>query len=67
MVKVKRLEMWNMSVAMIFGKSPKIKYICGKCNCYNEARIPVDAVKMGRPYVICNHCGEVNDTCLVLS
>jgi uncharacterized Zn finger protein len=63
MVTVKSLQMLNLSLTMLFGKSPKIHYICGKCDSYNEARI---SVKMGRPYVTCSHCGEVNDTKLVL-
>lgn len=66
MIKVKRLQMWNMSLAMIVGRSPKIKYICGKCDSYNEARIPIAAIEMGRPYVICSCCGEINDTGLTI-
>lgn len=66
MVKVKDLEMWNLSLSMLFGKSPKIKYICGKCNRYNETRISTSAVEMGYPYVICLYCGETNDTGLKL-
>jgi DNA-directed RNA polymerase subunit RPC12/RpoP len=66
MVKVKDLSMLNVSLSMLFGKSPKIKYICGKCNGYNETRISTSSVEMGYPYVICSHCGETNDTGLTL-
>jgi hypothetical protein len=66
MVKVKNLQMFNLSLSMLFGKSPKIHYICGKCNSYNETRISVCAVELGRPYVTCSHCGEINDTGLTL-
>jgi predicted SprT family Zn-dependent metalloprotease len=66
MVNVKRLQMWNMSLSMLIGKSPKINYICGKCDSYNETRISMNAVRMGRPYVICSYCGEVNDTKITL-
>jgi phage FluMu protein Com len=66
MVKVKDLSMWNLSLSMLFGKSPKIRYICGKCNMYNETRISTTAVELGRPYVKCSHCGEINDTGLKL-
>lgn len=66
MVNVKKLEMWNMSLSMLVGKSPKIKYVCGKCGFYNETRIPVVAIKMRKPYVVCSHCGEINNTGLRL-
>jgi len=62
MVNVKKLQMWNMSLSMLFGKSPKINYICGKCDSYNETRISMNAVRMGKPYVVCSHCGEINNT-----
>jgi DNA-directed RNA polymerase subunit RPC12/RpoP len=66
MVTVKKLQMWNMSFSMLFGKSPKINYICGKCDSYNETRIPMNAVRMEKPYVVCSYCGEVNDTKITL-
>jgi DNA-directed RNA polymerase subunit RPC12/RpoP len=64
MVNVRKLDMWNMSVSMLIGKSPKISYVCGKCGMYNKARISTNAIKMGSPYVVCEHCGEVNNTML---
>lgn len=67
MVKVRKLEMWSMSLSMLANKSPKIEYICGKCGGYNETRISLTAIKNGKPYAICSHCGEVNDTELKLS
>lgn len=66
MVKVRKLEMWNMSLSMLVGKSPKIKFICGKCNSYNEARISLDAIRCKKPYVLCFRCGEINNTGLTL-
>lgn len=66
MVNVKALEMWNVSLSMLVNKSPKIKYICGKCRSYNTTRISLTAVKLGRPYVICECCGEINNTGLTL-
>ncbi|MHB9921701.1 peptidoglycan-binding protein [Clostridium botulinum] len=66
MVDVRALEMWNISISMLGGKSPKIKYICGECGTYNETRISLNAVKSGKPYVVCAYCGEVNDTKLTL-
>ncbi len=67
MVNVRKLEMWNMSLSMLVGKSPKIRYICGNCDSYSETRISVNAIRLGRPYVLCPYCGEINDTELVLS
>lgn len=67
MVNVKALEMWNMSISMLAGKSPKIRYKCGKCRRYNSTRISLQAVKAGNPYVVCAHCGTVNNTKLKLT
>lgn len=67
MVDVKKLEMWNMSLSMLFKKSPKIQYVCGKCGSYNETRIPTNAIKIGKPCVVCSYCGEINNTRLKLT
>lgn len=66
MVNVKNLEMWNMSLSMLLGKSPKIKYACGECGMYNETRIFLNSVRLGCPYVKCSLCGEINNTGLKL-
>ena len=66
MVKVRELEMWNISLSMLLNKSPKIRYICGKCGSYNETRIPLATVRFKKPYVVCSYCGEINDTGLRL-
>lgn len=67
MVNVRDLTMWNMSLSMLVNKSPKIKYICGKCGSYNETRISVTAIKLNRPYVVCACCGEINNTGLTIN
>ncbi|MBY0755045.1 peptidoglycan-binding protein [Clostridium sardiniense] len=67
MVNVRDLEMWNKSLSMLFNKSPKIKYICGKCGSYNETRISLTAIKLNRPHVICGYCGEINNTGIKLT
>ena len=59
-VQCKKFSMLNMSIAELFGKSPKIKYICGNCDGYNETRIPMGSIKCGRPYAKCNCCGIIN-------
>lgn len=66
MVNVRSLQMWNMSISMLYGKSPKIKYICGECGAYNETRMSLNAVKIGKPYAVCAYCGEINNTGLTL-
>lgn len=66
MVNVKSISMWNISVSMLFGKSPKIEYICGKCGGYNKDRISMKSVRLGRPYVVCKYCREINNTGLIL-
>ena len=53
-------QMYSISASMLFGKSPKIHYFCGSCDSYNETRIPVQAVKLGRPYTTCKCCGTIN-------
>lgn len=66
MVNVKDMSVWNVSISMIIGISPKIEYICGKCGSYNTARISMESIKIGKPYVVCKLCYEINDTKLIL-
>ena len=60
MVKCKNFSMWSMSLSQLFGYSPKINFICGKCDSYNEERIPMQAIILERPYVKCKNCNEIN-------
>ena len=60
MVECKDFYMWNMSIFQLFGYTPKINFICGKCDSFNEDRIPIAAVKLNRPYIKCSNCGEIN-------
>lgn len=60
MVMCKNFNMWNMSISQLFGKTPKIKFICGECDAYNEIRLSVAAVECHRPYAKCNCCDEIN-------
>ena len=43
-VECEDFSMLNMSLSMIFGKSPKIKYLCGKCGRYNEGRLNISEI-----------------------
>lgn len=60
MYNCKRFEMYNTSLSMLFGKSPKISYICGRCNDYNETRMSIEAIDVNRPYAKCKTCGAIN-------
>lgn len=60
MVECKNFNMWSMSLSQLFGYSPKINFICGNCDSYNEARIPIAAIKLDKPYVKCKNCEEIN-------
>lgn len=62
MVKPKALQMWSISLSSLFGKSPKVEYLCGNCGGHNSTRIPMEAIKRKKSYVICQYCGEINDT-----
>ena len=58
-IRVKRFQMWNVSVSMLFGASPKVKWICGECGGYNESRF-CTSYHRENPKVGCMHCGRVN-------
>lgn len=61
MVNCKDAILWNFSLSMLFGKSPKITFLCGNCGKYNYGRISMKAIQNHKPYMICEHCGEVNN------
>lgn len=60
MVECKDFSMYSLSPMMLFGKTPKIKFICRACGMYNESRMPLGAVQYGLPTVKCDYCNEVN-------
>ena len=59
-VECENFSMLNMSLSMIFGKSPKIKYLCGKCGRYNEGRLNISEIYWEVPYLDCKYCGTTN-------
>lgn len=67
MVKTRIISGWSISPSILFGQSPKITYRCGDCGHINSTRISMDAIRRGKPYVVCSMCGEVNDTRLKYS
>lgn len=60
MVECYSFNMWNMSLSQLFGKSPKINFICGECQMYNEGRIPIRAIELGKPFLKCSYCNTIN-------
>ena len=60
MYECKNFEMYTMSFSQLFGKTPKIKFICGNCEMYDSGRLDVEAVKWGKPFIRCSHCGAEN-------
>ena len=60
-VKCKSFSMYRTSISMLFNRTPKIEYICGNCNFYNEGRIGVSSVRKGYPYIKCELCGAINE------
>ena len=56
----KNATMNRTSISVLFGKSPLISYVCGKCNLYNEVRIPIRAIQLDKPYVRCENCNCLN-------
>lgn len=60
MVNAKWVSAWNMSIACLWGKSPKITVICGKCNYSFSGRVPV--IRGNSAKLLCPACNEINDT-----
>ena len=60
-------RMLNMSLSTLFGKTPKIDYTCGECGAFNSTRLPVESVRIGRPYTICRFCGTTNKIPIILT
>lgn len=59
-VECENFCMFNMSVATLFGKTPKIKYLCGKCGRYNTGRLDIAEVYWEVPFIDCKYCGATN-------
>ena len=53
-------QMYSMSISQLFGRSPKISYICGYCRNYQEGRISMKAIEWDSPYIECKNCFTLN-------
>ena len=61
MVKAKQYELWNMSVSMLFGVSPKITFKCGTCSHWSSGRASMANINRNNGLLIaCPYCGETN-------
>lgn len=61
MVRCKQAEMYTMSVAMLFGMSPKVHFQCGSCGRWSIGRGNMQYInRNGGLYIPCNCCGETN-------
>jgi hypothetical protein len=66
-IRVKDFECWNMSVSMLWGRTPKVEMICGYCNHYFTKRFSFYEMRHGNPKVMCPHCYTVNYVPIVVS
>lgn len=59
-VRVKHFSMWETSISMIWGKTPKVFMVCGSCSySFSQRFSPID-FKSGHPKVLCPNCQTVN-------
>lgn len=56
MIWAKYVEGWNMSISMLFGKSPKFTIQCGNCDHFYHDRVAI----VDHPTSVCKSCGTVN-------
>jgi hypothetical protein len=60
---------WNMSpLAQLFGKSPKVKILCGNCKGYFTERFDMAEFRNRRkPQATCPHCKAINQMPFTMS
>ena len=59
-VKCRKFQCWTMSIAQLFGRTPKIEFICGECGKYNSKRAYTDNCYNGVE-LTCDSCGTINE------
>lgn len=59
-VRVSSYECWDTSISLLWGKTPKVNMVCGKCK-YHFSTIfsPIDFRK-GHPQIMCPSCKTIN-------
>lgn len=61
MVKAKQYQMWNMSISMLFGASPRVDFKCGACGNWSSGRGSTANInRNGGLFIACQCCGETN-------
>lgn len=59
-VTCKDLSCWNMSISMLFGKTPKVGILCGNCGKYFSHRFDTNECIRKTPRVFCPYCDTIN-------
>lgn len=60
-VRVKDFETWNTSLSFLFGRTPKVTMICGKCsNAFSKRFQSIDFSGNKYPHAMCPSCHTVN-------
>lgn len=59
-VKCRKFQYWTMSIAQLFGRTPKIEFICGECGKYNSKRAYTANCRNGVE-LTCDSCGTINE------
>jgi hypothetical protein len=69
-IQVRDFECWNMSLSMLFGKTPKVTMSCGKCRHIWSKRFTGMDFRNGyknRPVSICPRCNTSNYVPMAIS
>lgn len=61
MVRVKDFTCWSTSISFLFGKTPKVTMICGKCSHQFSKRFAPSDFRNGYPKAMCSNCLEINE------
>lgn len=59
-IQVKDFDGWNMSISTLWGKSPKITMVCGKCSYTFSRRFESIDFRIGYPKAMCPNCRTIN-------
>ncbi len=61
------MEVWSMSLSMLFGKSPKVKIICGNCKSYFSRKFDLHEMTGSAVRTTCPSCRVINKIPIGLS
>lgn len=59
-VKCRKFQCYTMSIAQLFGRTPKVEFICSECGKYNAKRAYTDNCYNGVE-LACDSCGTINE------